>query len=65
MDSLNQEYDAAVPLDELIELVDNPRRGDLALLNESVTEIGFYGAVIVNKADNEVLAGNHRIKALH
>lgn len=65
MDSLNEEYDPAVPLDALIELVDNPRRGDLALLNESVTEIGFYGAVIVNKATNEVLAGNHRIKALH
>lgn len=67
---LNERYEPSVPLSELIELVNNPRRGDVGLLQESVSTIGFYGAVIVNErkgveTSGQVLAGNHRIKALH
>ena len=68
MSKLKQRFKAAVKLSELTELTDNPRRGDVSLLQESVSEIGFYGAVIVNEREGcettgQVLAGNHRIKA--
>lgn len=66
MEVLNERYDPAAPLSELIRLENNPRRGDKSLIKESVEEIGFYGAVIVNEREdvetsNQVLAGNHRV----
>jgi len=68
MTKLKQRFDAAVPLAKLTALTNNPRRGDVGLLRESVGEIGFYGAVIVNEREGcdtsgQVLAGNHRILA--
>lgn len=59
---IDQEY-ALLPLDELRELENNPRIGDVASLAESMSELGFYGAVIVDRETRTVLAGNHRVKA--
>lgn len=41
----------------------NPRQGDVGALCVSFQENGFYGAVIVDKRDGRVLAGNHRVMA--
>ena len=62
-----QRYVEAVPIADLIKLTDNARRGDLPMLKESMREIGFYGAVIVNEREGVetsgmILAGNHRVE---
>lgn len=41
----------------------NPRQGDVGALCVSFRENGFYGAVVVDKRDGRVLAGNHRVMA--
>lgn len=58
-----QEYAAEVPVSELVEHPDNPRRGDTGLIADSIAHNGFYGAVIAQRATNRVLAGNHRLRA--
>lgn len=63
MTTLNDEYEAAVKIESLVELENNPRRGDMDMLNDSVDSIGFYGACIVNRETREVLVGNHRMRA--
>jgi ParB-like chromosome segregation protein Spo0J len=57
-----QEY-AELPLDELETHPQNPRRGNVDVIAESIDANGFYGAVIVQKATGYVLAGNHRLQA--
>lgn len=42
---------------------DNPRRGVTPAIIESIKTTGFYGALIVQKNTNRVLAGNHRLDA--
>lgn len=58
-----QEYAAEVPVSDLVEHPDNPRRGDTGLIADSIAHNGFYGAVIAQRATNRVLAGNHRLRA--
>lgn len=58
-----QEYRQA-ELATLIQHPDNPRRGDVGAIAASIEANGFYGAIIVQKATNRVLAGNHRLQAL-
>jgi ParB-like chromosome segregation protein Spo0J len=41
----------------------NPRRGNVAVIAESVKTNGFYGAVVVQQSTNYILAGNHRYLA--
>lgn len=60
--ALDQEY-VVLPIDQLVELENNPRLGDVESLVDSIDEVGFYGAVIVDRNTNTVLAGNHRVKA--
>jgi ParB-like chromosome segregation protein Spo0J len=59
-----QRYEAQVSLDRLREHPENPRRGDLRSLEESVTTLGFYGALYVQEGTGYVLAGNHRYRQL-
>lgn len=42
----------------------NPRQGDIGAIHESINTNGFYGAIIVQRSTNFVLAGNHRLLAL-
>ena len=42
---------------------DNPRRGDLSVITESIEANGFFGAIIVDEQTNYVLVGNHRLEA--
>lgn len=59
---VNQEYEL-VPVDQLKRHPQNPRRGRVDLIAESVDELGWYGAVIAQKSTGYILAGNHRYDA--
>jgi hypothetical protein len=59
---LQQSYEV-VAIDALQMHPDNPRRGDVATIVESIEAHGFYGAVIVQRSSMRVLAGNHRLLA--
>ena len=52
------------PLSQLREHPQNPNRGNVDRIIESIDENGFYGAVIAQKSTGYVLAGNHTLKAV-
>lgn len=52
-----------VPVGKLQAHPDNPRRGDVDAIGESIGANGFYGAVVAQRSTGYVLAGNHRWKA--
>jgi len=56
---LNQDVEDA-PVASLIPHPDNPRRGDVDAIEESILANGWYGAVIVQRTTRYILAGNHR-----
>lgn len=62
MPTLDQRYDAAFPIDELVEHPDNPRRGDEDAIDASMAAHGFYGAVIAQTSTRRIIAGNHRTR---
>lgn len=62
MGTLAQRYDAAVPIGDLVEHPDNPRRGDEDAIDASMAAHGFYGAVIVQASTRRIIAGNHRTR---
>jgi len=53
-----------VPIDSVEEWPDNPRKGDLDALIDSIVTNGFYTICAVQDSSNRVVAGNHRRKAL-
>lgn len=59
---IDQEY-MVVPIDSIQPHPDNPNRGDVAVIEESITHNDWYGAVIVQKSTRFILAGEHRWKA--
>jgi len=60
--TIEQTYDV-VPVDQLKQHPDNPRRGDVDLIGKSIDANGFYGSCIVQRSTGYVLAGNHRLLA--
>lgn len=52
-----------VPIMELREFPNNPRRGDVELLVESLNYHGQYRPIVANRRTSEVLAGWHTLKA--
>lgn len=60
---INTSAPKAVPITKLERHPDNPRRGVTPAIIESIRTTGFYGALIVQKTTNRVLAGNHRLDA--
>jgi hypothetical protein len=42
---------------------DNPRQGNVEAIAESVTQNGFYGAIVAQRSTGYILAGNHRLLA--
>ena len=62
--SVEQEYVEAYPVADLVEHPDNPRRGSDVAVTESIEANGFYGAVIVQKSTQFVLAGNTRLRSV-
>jgi hypothetical protein len=55
-----QEFDAKIPLDQMRPHPENYNQGDVGAICESLDSHGFYGAVIVQRATGNILAGNHR-----
>lgn len=60
---MDQQFIAAFPISELTEHPDNPRRGNLEVIAESMNHHGFYGAVVVQASTNQIIVGNHRTRA--
>jgi len=48
---------------DLIPHPDNPRRGDVKLIAESIEANGWYGTIVAQRSTGHVLAGNHRLLA--
>jgi hypothetical protein len=59
---LHQDYEIAT-LDKLTPHPENPRRGDVSAIADSINAHGFYGAVVAQRSTGHVLAGNHRLLA--
>lgn len=60
-----------VPVDTLTTYCRNDRIGDVGLISDSITALGFFRAIVVNERECErcgearhVLAGNHTLAAL-
>jgi ParB-like chromosome segregation protein Spo0J len=49
----------AVDINTLVPRKDNPRKGDLEAIKQSLKENGQYRPIVVNERNNEILAGNH------
>lgn len=58
---IQQDYEL-VPVDEIEEHPNNPRRGDVDAIGESIDVNGWYGAVVAQKGTGYILAGNHRYR---
>jgi hypothetical protein len=41
----------------------NPRKGNVALIQESIQHNGWYGVALVQKSTGYIIAGNHRVQA--
>lgn len=53
----------SVAVERLIPHPENPRRGNVDAVVESIRANGFYGALVVQRSTCHVLAGNHRLLA--
>src|SRR5262245_475182 len=49
-----------VALDPLTPHPDNPRKGSLPAIADSLDANGFYGTLVVQRSTRRILAGNHR-----
>lgn len=58
-----QKFVAEFPVAKLIEHPENPRRGNVGLIGESIAVNGFYGTVVVQESTNRIIVGNHRARA--
>ena len=63
MNVIDQTYDEAIPVRDLAEHPDNPRRGRDAAVSESIKANGFFGAILVQKSSGLIIAGNTRWRA--
>ena len=52
-----------ISVDILKTYPNNPRRGNVALIKESLQEYGQYKPITVNLANNQILVGNHTYQA--
>lgn len=53
----------AVPIAGLVPYGRNPRRGDVSMIEDSLRRHGQYRAIVVRAGSNEILAGNHTVRA--
>jgi ParB-like chromosome segregation protein Spo0J len=58
----NEDYEL-VPLDRVAPHPKNAKKGNVALIVESIERNGFYGALVVQRRTGAILIGNHRWKA--
>jgi len=57
---MKQTYRAKFPAADLTPHPDNPRRGDVSTIADSIDALGFYGAVLVQASTKRIIAGEHR-----
>jgi site-specific DNA-methyltransferase (adenine-specific) len=53
----------AVPIDSLLGLPNNPRKGDVNAVMASLSRFGQRKPIVVRKTDNTIIAGNHTWQA--
>lgn len=63
MKTIPQRYRAKAPIVDLVPHPENPRQGDVGAIHTSIEANGFYGAIVVQKATQHVLRGNHTLQA--
>lgn len=61
---IDQEFDPAIPIASIQEHPDNPRLGNDEVVHDSIEELGFFGAIIVQRATGYVCAGNTRFRVM-
>lgn len=59
---LSQEAEL-VPVSKLKPHPENPRKGDVKAITESIEKNGFYGHVLAQRSTGHILAGNHTFQA--
>lgn len=52
------------PVEEVREHPDNPRRGDVEAIKESIRTNGVYRPIVVQESTGFILAGNHTYRAM-
>ena len=62
MERIPQKY-VTRDITELKQHPKNPRKGNVALIQESIQHNGWYGVALVQKATGFIIAGNHRVQA--
>lgn len=60
--TVNDRY-LTVDIDNIVPHPDNPRRGNVSLIKESIRANGFYGAIYVQKSTGRIVVGEHRWRA--
>ena len=60
---LEQDYQPDYPIDSLTEHPDNPNQGDDALVADLIDANGFYGAIVVQRSRQRIIAGHTRWRA--
>ena len=60
MNILNSSYEPAVRIDSLTAHPENPRRGNIEAVAESIDANGFYGAVIAQVSTRRILENQER-----
>jgi len=60
VNTINHKLEAAVDITKLSPHPQNPRRGSVEAIGESVEANGFYGVVIAQLSTGRILVGNHR-----
>lgn len=63
MAEVDVEYEWVDPA-TLVEYPNNPRRGDVDAIRESIEANGFVGAIVVQRSTRFVLSGNHTLRAV-
>lgn len=64
METINERYEMDVPIDELKLHPANDREGNVEAISDSLTENGFYGAIVAQTGTGYIVKGNHTFKAL-
>jgi hypothetical protein len=62
MDRIPQKY-VTRQIAELQQHPKNPRKGNVALIQQSIEHNGWYGVALVQKSTGYIIAGNHRVQA--
>ena len=60
---MKQTWKASHPVEALTPHPDNPRRGDVGAIQDSIAAHGFYGAILAQQSSGRIIAGEHRWQA--